>query len=289
MAYNFLDKLKNNLSRSSRVLKSLPSRLLFGNLQTMSNNIKPLLNKDVNFKSDNEIIKKGFKKYTNKCDYEIITKIFNKYNFFINDKNNSISTPNKKKKFVKDPLKNIPEIKLILPTIKEILNNYYKDGFIIDQVKAWRNFSDDMYYEKKKNYIYSNIWHFDEFQIDKLNIFILLNDGINPETGATRILDIETTKKIIRSFTFLDTSIKMTNMEKNIKLNNQINYLEGNLGDICLFNATRCLHAASIPKPGTMRDVIQFEVYPYRKNSFFKKNNFSFSEDMYIKKLSELD
>jgi len=289
MAYNFLDILKNNLSRSSRVLKSLPSRLLFGNLQTLSNNIKPLLSKDVNFESDNEIIKKGFKKYANKCDYEIITKIFNKYNFFINDKNNSISTPNKKKKFVKDPLKNIPEIKLILPTIKEILNNYYKDGFIIDQVKAWRNFSDDMYYEKKKNYIYSNIWHFDEFQIDKLNIFILLNDGINPETGATRILDIETTKKIIRSFTFLDTSIKMTNMEKNIKLNNQINYLEGNLGDICLFNATRCLHAASIPKPGTMRDVIQFEVYPYRKNSFFKKNNFSFSEDMYIKKLSELD
>ena len=289
MAYNFLDILKNNLSRSSRVLKSLPSRLLFGNLQTLSNNIKPLLNKDVNFESDNEIIKKGFKKYANKCDYEIITKIFNKYNFFINDKNNSISTPNKKKKFVKDPLKNIPEIKLILPTIKEILNNYYKDGFIIDQVKAWRNFSDDMYYEKKQNYIYSNIWHFDEFQIDKLNIFILLNDGINPETGATRILDIETTKKIIRSFTFLDTSIKMTNMEKNIKLNNQINYLEGNLGDICLFNATRCLHAASIPKPGTMRDVIQFEVYPYRKNSFFKKNNFSFSEDMYIKKLSELD
>ena len=101
MAYNFLDKLKNNLSRSSRVLKSLPSRLLFGNLQTMSNNIKPLLNKDVNFKSDNEIIKKGFKKYTNKCDYEIITKIFNKYNFFINDKNNSISTPNKKKKTYK--------------------------------------------------------------------------------------------------------------------------------------------------------------------------------------------
>ena len=184
-----------------------------------------------------------------------------------------------------DPIKNIPEIKLLLPFIESELKDYYKNGFIIDQVKAWRNFSDDMYFEKKQNYIYSNIWHIDQFQVDKLNVFILLNDNVNKETGATRILDISTSKKFIRSFKFIDTSISTKTMNEIISKNNKINYLEGDLGDIWIFNATKCLHAASIPKPGSTRDIIQFEIYPYKLNSKFKRNDFSYKEDVYIKSL----
>ncbi len=285
MAYNFFDKLKNNIFRTGRILKTLPSRFIFGNLQSLSNNIKPIINKDIKLDSRNEIIERGFKKNNIKCDDQTIKKIQSKYNLCIGNREKSISTPNKKKKMIIDPIKNIPEIKLLLPFIESELKDYYKNGFIIDQVKAWRNFSDDMYFEKKQNYIYSNIWHIDQFQVDKLNVFILLNDNVNKETGATRILDISTSKKFIRSFKFIDTSISTKTMNEIISKNNKINYLEGDLGDIWIFNATKCLHAASIPKPGSTRDIIQFEIYPYKLNSKFKRNDFSYKEDVYIKSL----
>lgn len=285
MAYNFFDKLKNNTFITGRILKTLPSRLIFGNLQSLSNNIKPIINKDIKLESNNEIIKRGFKKNNIKCDGEIIKKIQDKYNLCIENQEKSISTPNKKKKMIIGPIKNIPEIKLLLTFFESELKNYYKNGFIIDQVKAWRNFSDEMYFEKKQNYIYSNIWHFDQFQVDKLNVFILLNDNVNKETGATRILDINTSKKFIRSFKFIDTSINTKAMDRIISKNNKMNYLDGNSGDIWIFNATKCLHAASIPKPGSIRDVIQFEIYPYKANSKLTRNGFSYADDMYIKSL----
>jgi len=285
MAYTLIDKLRNNITRTGRVIKTLPSRFVFGNLQTLSNNLKPLINKDINFRKKNEIITKGFKKNEKKCDYEIIKKIQNKYNSLIDDMDKSIFAPNKKKKFIIDPLKNIPDIKLILPFIKNNLSEYYKSGFIIDQVKAWRNFGDKMYFEKKHNYLYSNIWHLDQYQTDKLNVFILLSDNVNEETGATRILDINTSKKFIRSFQFIDTSISTKAMDENVKKNNKMNFLGGNLGDIWIFNATQCLHAASIPKPGSIRDVIQFEVYPHNAKLQLQKDEFSHAEDMYIKNL----
>ena len=58
MTYTFLDKLKNNIFRTGRIIKTLPSRFVFGNLQSLSNNIKPIINKDINFESKNNIIKR---------------------------------------------------------------------------------------------------------------------------------------------------------------------------------------------------------------------------------------
>ena len=285
MAYTFFDKIENNISKAGRVIKTLPSRYLFGNLQTLSNNIIPIINRNVNFKSENELVQIGFKKNKLKCDYELIKKIQKKYNLIIENDKKSVLTPSKKKKMIIDPLKNIPEIKLLLPFVSNELTDYYENGFFIEQVKAWRIYSDDMYYYKKQNYIYSNIWHLDKFQVDKLNIFILLNNNVNIETGATRVLDISTTMDLIRSFKFIDTTIDTTQMNEFIIKKNKINYLKGNLGDIWIFNATKCLHAASIPKPGSIRDIIQFEIYPYKLNSNLKKNDFHCKKDLYIQSL----
>ena len=33
-------------------------------------------------------------------------------------------------------------------------------------------------------------------------------------------------------------------------------------GDTCIVNTQECLHAASIPKAGTFRDILQFEIMP---------------------------
>ena len=39
-------------------------------------------------------------------------------------------------------------------------------------------------------------------------------------------------------------------------------YFEGNIGDACICNVQECLHAASVPKEGTFRDILQFEIHP---------------------------
>ena len=41
-----------------------------------------------------------------------------------------------------------------------------------------------------------------------------------------------------------------------------LKFFEGNLGDVCICNTQECLHAASVPKLGTFRDMLQFEIYP---------------------------
>ena len=120
---------------------------------------------------------------------------------------------------------------------------------------------------QKQKYIYSNYWHFDDNRTDRLNVFILLNDNITRFSGSTKILDIETTKKLVRSFKFIDTSLSNIKVEKYLNNHNKIYYCEGNKGDVFIFNATKCLHSASIPENGSVRDVIQFELYKMHSNS----------------------
>ena len=46
--------------------------------------------------------------------------------------------------------------------------------------------------------------------------------------------------------------------------------IKSNKGDVFIFNATKCLHSASIPESGKFRDVIQFELYNKMKATNLK-------------------
>ena len=47
----------------------------------------------------------------------------------------------------------------------------------------------------------------------------------------------------------------------------RLHYFEGDIGTICICNKQQCLHAASIPKAATTRDILQFEFYPSADDS----------------------
>ena len=41
-----------------------------------------------------------------------------------------------------------------------------------------------------------------------------------------------------------------------------LQYFEGNSGDCTIVNTQECIHAASIPKKNSYRDMLEFDIYP---------------------------
>jgi hypothetical protein len=276
MTYSRFNKYSMVLNR---FLKSILSRLFFGNLLTLENNLRPLFDK-INIKNyvknDNDIELKGYLKISYNIDRNIILKIKEKCDLLMNDNNYLIYEPRfKKKVFIKDPLDKIPEIEKLLPLFKKYLDSYYQSNYFIKSTRIWRNYSDESFNHQKQKYVYSNYWHFDQARADEIKIFILLNDDVTRNKGSTRVCDIETTKSATRKMYFLDTSLSTKRFENNYS--DMIYYCEGNLGDCFIVRTAACLHAASIPEPGCYRDIIQFQVSRCKENK--SDNLFSNEKD----------
>ena len=61
---------------------------------------------------------------------------------------------------------------------------------------------------QKRKYVFSNYWHFDDFRLDKLTVFVLLNDYTDENNGSTKLLNATNTKSLTRRFKYLDINIK---------------------------------------------------------------------------------
>ena len=244
------------------ILSTLPSRIIFGNVLSFKHNLKPLLNnlkKKNNF--SNEINQIGFKKINYNLDPSLIDQISLKYNKLINDEKFSCSYQNNKKKFIIDPLKNIPEIQKLVEIFKDEILDYYSSSFTIKQIRAFRNFTDDSIDWKRPRYLYSNLWHFDDFISNKLKVFVLLNDNTDKDSGCTRIISRKNSKKLIKNFKFKHTSLVNEKFEDYLNKEDLIYYCSGHKGDVYIMNTQNCLHAASIPKKTKYRDALCFEIF----------------------------
>jgi hypothetical protein len=140
------------------------------------------------------------------------------------------------------------------------LDSYYQSEYFIENILAFRNYKHESTSWSREKYIYSNLWHFDNFIANKLKVFILLNNNINRLTGATKVINKNNSKKLVRNFRFSHTSLVNKKLDEYIIKKEIINYFEGNIGDIYIVNAQSCLHAASIPIDANYRDMIQFEI-----------------------------
>lgn len=272
-------KILKYLKILGSIIHTLPSRIIFGNTVQLKFNLLPMLDNlrtKSTSKKFNPINENGFLKINNSSDKELLDKIVTKYNKYIDDPNFSSITANLKKKFLLDPVKNIPELKMLIPTIKDHLIDYYGNDFVIKQVRAFRNYSDESISWEREKYIYSNLWHCDDFKTNILKVFVLLNDKINKDTGCTRVIDRKNSSKLMRSFKFKHTSLVNRKFDDYVVRNKLITYCEGNIGDVFIINTTQCLHAASIPKLDVHRDVVVFETYPVTN---LKKDLFDLSHD----------
>ena len=105
-----------------------------------------------------------------------------------------------------------------------------------------------------------------------LRLFVLLCDGVTKYTGSTRFLNIKKTKSILRKIGFWNRWLLSKKIKEWLNDEENIQFFEGNFGDIAIVNPQHCLHAASIPENGNYRDILQFEIYPSKK-SFDKIDN----------------
>ena len=264
-----LDRIVKYLKIFYIVLLSIPSRLFFGNIISFKLNLSSLLNHSNNFffkKTNNQIYEKGYKNIKYNLNPSLIEKIVYEYNKLIDNPNFYSITPNLKKKFLLDPVEKIPNLKKLIENIKDELDNYYTQDFIIKQVRAFRNYSDESINWNREKYIYSNLWHNDHYIPSKLKVFILLNDNINKDTGCTSLINKKDSAKLIRTFKFIHTLLVTRKFDQYVEKKKLIKYCEGDAGDIFIVNTQQCLHAASIPIEGVHRDMVVFEIYPTKKN-----------------------
>ena len=259
-----------------RILLTMPSRILFGNTISLTNNIKPYFNKANFFKklfykkkfssyNNSEIKNLGFKKIKYNLDAKLIKTISDKFEKnILNDSVSKFSTDNKSRHLY-NPLRYIPEIKNLEILWEKDAKDFYAGNYRVHSCNAWRIYSDSSYKENKKKFLYSNFWHFDDLPKNLLKVFILLSDNVDKDSGATRVIDVSTSKKLTRTFKFVDyalPSISARKVDEYVYSNNKINYFGGNKGDVYICNTPRCLHAATIPENDRIRDLIQLELYP---------------------------
>ena len=168
-----------------------------------------------------------------------------------------------KNKYINFPeiAKQIPEIEhLLTPEISQTLRTYYQGGnFWLMSVQAWRNYHWPEAASNKD--INSNLWHNDATPTNILKLFIFLSDGVSKNNGATRMLSIKNTRKVMRTGYF-NRQFIFGNAKRIAGNEANINYMEGGTGTSFIFNPQLCLHGAGVAMPNSFRDALCLQFAP---------------------------
>ncbi len=166
----------------------------------------------------------------------------------------------KAQRMVLHPERHIPELNQLLTSdVSGIIESYFHSYFACEIIRLWRNYPLPQMEAGADHY--SNLWHNDYDLITRLRFFVLLTDNVTPETGAMQVLPISQTKRIMRAGYVRRDAIywrarsMVNNPTKTV-------FFTGDLGSAFIMNPQLCLHRASVPRKGTVRDVVQFTFLP---------------------------
>ena len=177
------------------------------------------------------------------------------------DRNLHVASPNGASIHLLNPEK-IPEIQKVFNNhIRNILIAHFGCAFRIQTVRIWRNLHVPGA-DSEKHDVFSNTFHHDNTRVTGLKIFILLTDGVNRDTGSFRFHNAKASRRIVRCFGYFHRFMQTKGMLRRLTNPKTLHFFEGDAGDCAIVNTQECLHAASIPKQGSHRDILQFEVYP---------------------------
>ena len=151
-------------------------------------------------------------------------------------------------------LEKIPQVsELFNSKLESIFHDYFgSNKWLIADITAWRNYYWD---ESISEDVNSDLWHNDESPTDTLKLFIILSNGVNERNGATRILSIQDTKKVMR-LGYFSRNTMTASSRKFLERKAEINFMSGNLGGSFIFNPQICLHSAGRVEKGSIRDVL---------------------------------
>lgn len=243
-----------------------PPKLIFGNTIGYRRNIIPRIKfllikknyKNKISKKNHQLIKKlddnGYLRLK-KIDSQKIKLIKEQYDEAFRDETKTFSLSGGAQTLIKDPLKNLPEIKMILEDLKPLLLDMSLGSYYIREIAAKRIYSLDDAIDHKDAGI-SNAFHNDGISCRDKTIFILLSDNVTKETGATKFISKRESIKLTRDLRYFSRRFLSSSFIK--KLYNKAQYFDGSSGDIYFLNTSQCLHGATIPKNGSYRDCILF-------------------------------
>src|SRR5205814_176265 len=151
----------------------------------------------------------------------------------------------------------IPEIaELLSDAVCRTLLSYYRCAFRLQAVQVWRNHHVPQI-DNDRDDVFSNTFHNDGTPATGVHLLVLLNDGVTRETGAFRFHDRAASERIMRSLGYFHRGLMTEGMKAALLDPRSLQYFEGNTGDALLCNTQHCLHAASVPRAGAFRDMLQ--------------------------------
>jgi hypothetical protein len=259
-------------------LGSLPPKLIYGNSAGLRQNFgarRELRRLRERFTDDGHILDappyvqqaaalsdRGYLQVPSTADTAVLAAVRSRVVECMESSASSVASGNGATRFVVDPLREIPQLRALLTEeLSRVIAQYYRCALRVESVRIWRNYhvpgidadTDDRY---------SNTFHHDNCPVSGLRVFVLLNDGVTRQTGALRFHDKATSRRLMRSLGYFHRNAMPSWMRRRLVDAQSLRYFEGNLGDTCICNTQECLHAASVPRLGAYRDMLQFEVYP---------------------------
>ena len=79
----------------------------------------------------------------------------------------------------------------------------------------------------------------------------------------------------MRTFGYFNRNFQPKWVLSRLKNPKKLNYFVGNAGDCMIVNTQECIHAASIPKANSYRDMLQFIINPAKGKLKSKKDIFN--------------
>jgi hypothetical protein len=165
-------------------------------------------------------------------------------------------------RLLKNPDILLPELaETIDDNLMKVLAAHYGPCFAVRDFIAWRNYCPPLEVRQDVE-VYSDRWHCDRIPGGVLKYFVLLND-VDEARGPMLVQNRRRTRQLLRlgfqerDHYGLDTRI--------VDDPAHIFRFTGEAGARVLCSTVRCLHRASYPAPGEVRDILQIQFEPAYK------------------------
>jgi hypothetical protein len=163
----------------------------------------------------------------------------------------------------KDIVHDIPEVFAIFDsqTLRDLIQEFFNSAYHIDQITYRRTFHVPIDV-RERDEVYSNYWHCDSSPISELALFINLKD-IDSECGPTMVVDKGHSSMLIRKY-YSERANRETigKLDAALESGGYAQAFTGPAGSMLFTQSTKCLHRASIPEEGRVRDWLSFRFLP---------------------------
>lgn len=188
------------------------------------------LKTNLNFKTEVENLYKNL-------DDQIIDKKRSSYRYKLNNKTQEI-------------IKNEIVYSKKFQDLKKKLEKYFNLKIYLINIDITRNFPIDKNLEHKVN-IYSNNYHVDYYIMNYFKIFINLHD-VDETQGPMNLFSKKNSSKFIKMNNYKNRADYKFKSEPKIEEIKNI----GSAGDVFICSTPQCLHRATSPQKGKMRDML---------------------------------